>query len=146
MTLMLFSSQMNLSENLTLLLADLFFIEEFLKINRLSLNLKKIVYGTFSRDENKFRCKSKFNYVNEICAYWTERPHVKYLGLVLDGFLWFDYHIVSVFTKVAQRSGTLKKFKSFKSSEILLIIYYASIHPHFKYIVGEWGSDTGVAC
>ena len=68
--------------------------------------------------------------------------YVKYLGLLLDEFLRFNYHIDNVCAKVAPKIGILKKLKSFIPSDILLVIYYAFIHPHFNYIVGVWGSAS----
>ena len=63
----------------------------------------------------------------------------KYLGVFIDSRLNFHSHIKSVENKVARSVGILSKLKHFLSSNSLLKLYYAFIHPHLLYGLSIWG-------
>ena len=65
---------------------------------------------------------------------------IKYLGIEIDSQLNFKSHIDNVQSKIAKGVGILFKLNKFFTSNALLMLYYALVHPHFTYGILIWGS------
>ena len=64
----------------------------------------------------------------------------RYLGFYLDYNLSWKRHSDVVATKVAQGVGAIRHFKKFLSSQILLLLYNALVHPNISYGCVLWSS------
>ena len=65
--------------------------------------------------------------------------HFKYLGVLLDSTLSWDYHIKEVERKASSLCGAMWRVRPFVPSHALLTFYYACIHSHFQYLSVVWG-------
>lgn len=131
-----FCSNSSFSNNADDLNSDIAMINEFLEINRLSLNVKKtkVMHFRVRRKKNQTIKDVKLN--GEVVQVVRS---FKYLGLIIDDELNWKEHISKVCSKMASLSGILCKLKHFIPRTILMKIYYALGHSHLNYLVGVWG-------
>ena len=111
-------------------------ISEWCEINRLSFNLSK----TFAMIFNNYRYtpESKINLNNSEIAFESEG---RFLGIYIDSKLNFSNHLQNTCLKVSKTVGIFHKLKFFIPSDVLKILYYSLVYPHFTYGVALWG-DT----
>lgn len=64
----------------------------------------------------------------------------KFLGVVLDKNLKFNYHVQSLLKKVAFGIHVLIKARPYFPPRIVLSLYYAYIHSHLSYCISSWGN------
>lgn len=112
-------------------------IEEFYRINRLSLNLAKTQYINFEARRSAHSTKESINISNTNIE---EADTVKYLGLTLDRCLSWRQHIQSVVRKVSGPVGMLAKINRFMPKKIMLMIYNSIVHSHLSYLTLLWAS------
>ena len=60
---------------------------------------------------------------------------IKLLGMVLDNCLSYDEQISYICKKVAPKLGILYRLGKFLSADILNIIYFTIVQPHFDYCI-----------
>ena len=65
---------------------------------------------------------------------------IKYLCIKIDLPLNFKSRIDNVQFKIAKEIGTLFKLNKNLTSNILLMLYYALVHPHLTHAILIWGS------
>ena len=65
---------------------------------------------------------------------------IKYLGIEIDSQLNFKSHLDNVQSKIAKGLGILFKLNKILTSNALLMLYYALVHPHITYGTFIWGS------
>ena len=65
---------------------------------------------------------------------------IKYLGIEIDSQLNFKSHIDNVKSKIAKGVEILFKLNKILTSNALLMLYYALVHPHLTYGILIWGS------
>ena len=109
----------------------------WMDFNKLSLNIKK----TYSLLINP----TVHHSLSDAIAFFNidEIQHVnviKYLGIEIDSQLNFKSHIDNVQSKIAKRVGILFKLNKILTSNALLMLYYALVHPHLTYGILIWGS------
>ena len=109
----------------------------WLDLNKLSLNINK----TYSLLVNPTVHHSSSN---TIASFKIDGiPHVnvnKYLDIEIDSQLNSKSHINNVQSKIAKGIGILFKLNKILTSNGLLMLYYALIHPHLTYDILIWGS------
>jgi len=120
----------------TILNTELKAVVEWLNINRLSLNVnkskllmfhskrKKINYESFSIKLNNVRLKPKQN--------------VKYLGLIIDNFLSWDDHILTLGKTLSRSNGIIAKLRHYLPKLTLISVYYAIFHSYLLYGNLSW--------
>ena len=112
---------------------------EWLKANRLSLNVKKTHYMVFrSRQCHTFTYNNLK--VNGVAIDRVE--HTKFLGVTIDSLLSWQQHISNVKGKVARALGIICKAKKNLSKESLITLYYSIIYPYLIYCVEVWGNAS----
>lgn len=112
-------------------------INDWFKVNRLSLNVKKTKAMLFHQP------RKKVNNIN-IQIDNTNIEFVEnfnYLGIVLDKNLSWKYHLNLVFKKISKTLGIMTKLKNFMPTAILKTIYNTLIFPHMNYGILAWGSQ-----
>ena len=95
-------------------------ISEWLKVNKLSLNVAKTNYILF-RPRQKPIAVSDTITVDNIPVQQAEGT--KFLGVLLDQHLSWKYHIYHVAKKVSKTIGIISKARFFLSSQSLLSLY-----------------------
>ena len=115
---------------------DLAIIAEWLKVNKLSLNIKKTHFMCFSA-KNKSRPGISLQIDGEAIA---EVNKSKFLGVVIDNKLSWKDHISFVCRKVARGIGVIIKARKVLHNESLKCLYYSFIYPYMIYCNQVWGS------
>ena len=115
---------------------DLAIIAEWLKVNKLSLNIKKTHFMCFSA-KNKSRPGISLQIDGEAIA---EVNKSKFLGVVIDNKLSWKDHISFVCRKVARGIGVIIKARKVLHNESLKCLYYSFMYPYMIYCNQVWGS------
>ena len=123
------------STNQKKLNAELKLINQWLQINKLSLNVsktkamlfhtpqRKVTYPTLKIDNHKIEFVSKFNY----------------LGIIIDENLNWNIHIETLTKKISKTIGIINKLKNQLPTETLLNIYNALVASYLNYGIVVWG-------
>ena len=104
-------------------------------VNKLSLNASKTELIFF---HSKQQCLNddisiKFNGVRLIPV-----DYVKYLGMFIDNYRSWNYHILQLSKKLSRANGILSKLWH-ASIEICLQVYYVIFYSHLIYGCNIWG-------
>ena len=111
-------------------------ISQWLKVNTLSLNVKKTNYMLFTRSRNR---PLKLNIVidNESIG---EVRRTKFLGVFIDNKLNWKDHITYISGKISRGIGMIIKARNYLNQDGLLALYHAFIYPYFTYCNHIWGA------
>jgi hypothetical protein len=121
---------------------ELMSVVEWLKANRLSLNIDKTKYMLFMPK----RKKVSHNIVIRLSGLAIEEvTNIKFLGVVLDNKLNFSDHISYVCKKVSKGIGILYKARPFINHKGLMTLYNSFLLPYFSYCIHVWGG-TYITC
>ena len=111
-------------------------INDWLKINKLALNIKKKIYmiSTKAHTPPK-KLELKIDNINiEYVNFFN------FLGLTIDSHLTLINHTITVSNKCLRIIGTLNRIKYFVPLNVRLMLYNAFlILPHLNYCVTAWG-------
>ena len=106
-------------------------IQEWLNINKLSLNVKKtkfMIFHHYQRNINNIIPTLKIN--SETIENVSE---FKFLGLTIDEHLNWKPYIQKISNKIARTLGIMCRLKKFLSTHILRVLYNSLILPHLQY-------------
>ena len=121
---------------------DLTTIVEWLKGNKLSLNVSKTKAMVISTKQ-KERCLAK---TNEELSLVIQEERIdtvlaaKYLVIKVDRNLNWKGHIKALSSTVSRAIGFLKHAKSFLHHATLKTLYTGIIEPHFRFCCSVWGN------
>ena len=115
--------------------AELFKINEWLEINKLSLNPAKTKYMLFHTHQK--RVKSIVPKINNTNIEKVEE--FKFLGLTLDTHLNWKIHSENISNKCSRISGILNNLKYVLPERIKLLLYNTLLLPHIHYCLMTWG-------
>ena len=134
----LLSSDSSLESLETKVNGDLVELSSWLQANKISLNATKTEVLLFrSRNKNiTYEVKLK---IDE--HYLKFSSHVKYLGILLDEFLVWNYQFDLLASKLSRANGILAKLRHFVPISLLKTIYYAIFHSHISYASIVWGQS-----
>ena len=109
---------------------------DWLIANKLSLNVKKSSFMTFSSKQ----CKSMRPLSIKILEQnLEEKSATKYLGIIIDKHLDWSNHMHLVNQKINKGTGMIAKLRHYVPPNILRQTYYALIHSHLNYGITIWG-------
>ena len=110
-------------------------IAEWLKLNKLTLNINKTKYMIFQMPNKKVTVPTlTIDGVN------IERvQHFNFLGLILDTHLNWNKHIEKIANKCSRTIGIINKLKHVLPKSIRIILYNSLILPHINYCLMIWG-------
>ena len=111
-------------------------LSNWFKANKLSLNIKKTNFMTFSRVKHKHHNTNIFIDDQSIQQVDT----TKFLGTIIDSKLNWTAHVNNVHVKVARPIGVLNKLKHFLPAITLKTLYNSLILPHLSYCNIVWGN------
>ena len=112
-------------------------IQEWLNINKLSLNVNKTKYMIFhyhQRNIDDLIPDIRLN--NQAIERVSE---FNFLGLTIDQHLSWNAHVQKISNRVGKLIGILNRLKRYLSTDILRTLYSALILPHFQFSVLNWG-------
>jgi len=111
-------------------------ITDWLKLNKLSLNISKtklMMFTTPQRKVTPLAIKVENNLIENVDSF-------NFLGIILDKNLNWNAHIKHISQKLAKTIGILNKLKSTLPKHTLLMIYNSLVMPHLNYGILSWGS------
>ena len=109
-------------------------IENWLRCNRLCLNVSKTCYQIYSK---KLLNKSPDIRINNICI--KRENVVKFLGIIVDEQLSFKHHIENISRKFAIGLGFLYRGREVLDCKELQLLYNSVLLPHLTYCNLVWG-------
>ena len=116
---------------------ELKLVSNWLRLNRLSLNAGKTELIFFRSKQhllNYDHISIKFNGVK-----LTPVDYVKYLGMYIDKYLSWNFHILQLNKKLSRANGILSKLCHYAPFETCLQVYYAIFYSHLTYGCNIWG-------
>ena len=109
----------------------------WLKINKLKLNVKKTHYMVFSSGRKSYHIDNPLFIDNEEVKGVS---HTKFLGVIIDKFLSWDFHLDYIKNKIAKGLGIICKARKYLNMNCLRTLYYSFIYPYMNYCIEVWGS------
>ena len=118
--------------------AELAHVSNWLKANRLSLNVSKTKAMFFHPSQRVSRAV-ELHIENKSIENVSK---FNYLGIVLDDNLKWGEHVSHIGKKISKAIGAMTRLKHFLPPRILKIIYNSLILCHFNYGILVWGTKT----
>ena len=116
-------------------------IQEWLNVNKLSLNVSKTKFMIFHYHQRNIE------YIVPEIKINSERiekvSEFNFLGLTIDEHLSWKPHIQKISNKIARTLGIMCRLKNFLPTHILRILYNSLILPHLQYSILAWGFKMG---
>ena len=112
-------------------------IQQWLNINKLSLNVNKtkyMIFHNYQRDINSYTPDVRIN--NQPIERVTE---FNFLGLTIDEHLNWKAHILKISNKIAKSIGIINRLKRYLPLSILRTLYNALVLPYFQFSILNWG-------
>ena len=131
----LFLSGKNPNDLIKTMNAEIANVVDWLRINKLSLNLKKTHFMLFRRRRAKMLLDNDV-IIDGVTISIAEKT--KFLGDMIDPFLTFAAHVQYIRGKVAKGIGILYKCKKYFNRNTLLTLYCAFIYPYLNYCNCIW--------
>ena len=120
--------------------SDLKNLSQWLKANKLSLNVNKTELVVFRKKEKLIDHTIKFKLNGKRLI---PSDSVKYLGLFLDEHLSWTKQLSHVFLKLNRAIGILSKLRHNTNLNILKIVYHSLFGSHLLYGCQLWGQQIG---
>ena len=116
---------------------ELINIQEWLNINKLSLNVNKTKYMIFHNYHRDIKsCIPDVRINNQSIERVSE---FNFLGLTIDEHLNWNAHIQKISNKIAKSIGIINRLKRYLPLSILRTLYNALVLPHFQFSILNWG-------
>ena len=103
--------------------------------NRLTVNKEKTVFNIIS-NYNLSQESVNIYFDGQLLS---RDPKVKYLGVIFDESLKFNYHIEYIASKISKAVGILYRSKTSLPLGALKTLYYSLVHPYLNYCNLTWG-------
>ena len=117
---------------------ELYCVQEWLNVNRLSLNVSKTKYMIFHHRQRKID-----GFIPDIRINDSPIERVtdfNFLGLQIDQHLNWNAHIQKCSNKISRTLGVMNRLKRYLPTKILRVLYNSLILPHLQYAILSWGS------
>ena len=112
-------------------------LSEWLKLNRLALNISKTNFLIFNTDRRKLSHNVTLKLDKKAI---TEKQSIKYLGVIVDRHLMWKDHILTISKKISRGIGIMYRLRPYVSLDVLKSLYYSLIYSHIAYAIEVWGS------
>ena len=161
----MFISGKNLTELINIVNTEMINIVEWLRVNKLSLNLKKTHFIIFSKGrpsikiDKSTQINDNMNNNNNETTKIIFKPSLpqdtkliidnvpverktctKFLGVMIDERLTFQDHIKYIKGKIARGLGILYKSRSVLNKRTLIQLYNSFLCPYLNYCITVWGN------
>ena len=103
-------------------------IMKYFRINKLTLNLNKIVCVLFQKDKKSKEIRLQLD-IHTI----TNSPETKFLGMILDQNLNWSSHLNQLILKLNRNLNLLKLSRKMMTQESKLLVYCSHIESHIQY-------------
>ena len=131
----------NLSEVTASINNELSCVQEWLLINKLSVNVNKTKFMIFHHPQRKIEHLVP---ALELNSEPLERvSEFNFLGLTLDEHISWKPHVQKIVNKISRIIGILRRLKNILPTPVLITLYNTLILPHFHYGLLNWGFCMG---
>ena len=103
-------------------------VYNWLKANRLSLNVYKTSYTIISNQKNAIEFRIRDSILTKVST-------VKFLGVTLDENLTFNDHVKNVTTKISKSVGVMRRLPA----DVMVKLYYCLMYSHLTDALLAWG-------
>ena len=113
-------------------------VQEWLNVNKLSLNVSKTKYMIFHHRQRKID-----EFIPDIRINDSPIERVtdfNFLGLQIDQHLNWNAHIQKCSNKISRTLGVMNRLKRYLPTKILRVLYNSLVLPHLQYAILSWGS------
>jgi len=114
-------------------------ILDWLKLNRLSLNVNKTKAMLFYTSQRAHNIRFPQIAIDNTNIEFVNK--FNFLGIIIDSKLNWKDHVYHISCKIAKVNAILNKLKHHLPHRILKTIYNSLINPHFIYGILVWGSQ-----
>ena len=119
---------------------ELIKISDWLKVNRLSLNVGKTKYMLFHSIKKKINFPEQGIHINGTAIERVQTFNIEYfLGLCLDSQMTWQAHINALAGKINRSLGILNRLKHYLPLNIKKLMYNALVLSHLNYGILLWG-------
>ena len=111
-------------------------VSTWLKVNKLSLNIKKTHFMVFSNkrgSHDPIDIRIDGERIHEVLK-------TKFLGVIIDKNLSWKDHITYISGKIARGLGMIIKTRKYLNKSALMSLYYSFIYPYITYCNHIWGT------
>ena len=110
-------------------------ISQWIRANKLSLNLQKTNYMLFSNSLDSLPSDIVFDNTP-----LQRVSHTKFLGVIVDSKLSWRNHIDTICKTISRNIGVISRLRSTLSQSSLLMLYSSLILPYLNYGLLVWGN------
>ena len=115
-------------------------VSSWMKLNKLSLNSDKTQLIFFHSQRHVLNYDSISIKFNNKKLYPVDI--IKYLGMYIDKYLSWDFHLMQLSKKLSRACGIISKLRYSAPIETCLQVYYAIFYSHLTYGCNIWGLTT----
>lgn len=112
-------------------------LDEWLRSNKLSINLEKTTFMLF-------KTKSKPCSLTKPVVFSQQKiskvSSTRFLGIVIDENLTWKAHIAHISKKIARSIGIIAKARKVFNSKTCISLYYSLLFPYLIYCIEVWGA------
>ena len=121
---------------------ELAIVDEWMKLNRLSLNYSKSTYFIIKPTYNSRNIPlNNFN-VSIGQHKINSTNYTRYLGILIDHSLKWNNHVNLILRKLANAARILCTIRHFVNKSTLRSLYFSFVYPHLKYGIIVWGNSN----
>ena len=120
---------------------------EWLVINKLTLNIKKLNFVIFRPHQKSLSFQPVIKMLDYDSKQYVSlecKEYVKYLGIIINCNLNWKHHINYVKLKISKTVGIISKLRYYIPKNTLLDFYKSLILPYSTYGVVAWGNAAKV--
>ena len=111
-------------------------VDEWLKANKQSLNIKKSNFVIFCPRQKNMSFIHRIRILDSVTDTYANlgmKDFVKYLGLMIDSNLSWKYHIESICHKISKSIGIIAEIRRYVPRRVLLSVYNSLIVSYLTY-------------
>ena len=120
--------------------SDLAKLTDWLKANKLSINVSKTHYMVFHRSRRKL--DKEDNLLDNTTI--KQVTFIKFLGIIIDDKLKWIHHISYIKNKISKGMGIILKARKVLKRKVLLQLYHSFVIPYLIYCVEIWGNASDI--
>ena len=111
-------------------------VRKWLEANRLALNIDKTNFIIFHSPQHKLTDHIVLKIVNKKIK---QESHVRFLGVLLDSNLSWNFHLSELSKKLARTAGLFYKIRHYAQTDTLTLLYHGIFEPFLLYGLSVWG-------
>ena len=111
-------------------------VRKWLEANRIALNIDKTNFIIFHSPQHKLTDHIVLKIGNKKIK---QESHVRFLGVLLDSNLSWNFHLSELSKKLARTAGLFYKIRHYAQTDTLTLLYLGIFEPFLLYGLSVWG-------